>query len=94
MGFGTEGYFRSITSTPDRDTSERYHSTPREASTPIFKIRSYAVRSELKNKVFSAGFCFLLRPDLTAQDRICKIRYFLQFFACFQDPILQRKIGS
>ena len=43
-------------------------------STLIFKIRSCAVRSDLKNKVFSADFCFFLRSDLRAQDRILKIR--------------------
>ena len=47
---------------------------PREARDLIFKIRSWTVRSDLKNNVFSAVFCLFLRSDLTVQDRILKIR--------------------
>ena len=47
---------------------------PREARDLIFKIRSCTVRSDLKNKAFSAVFCLFLRSDLTVQDRILKIR--------------------
>ena len=34
---------------------------PREASTLIYKIRSCAVRPDLKNKVFLADFGFILK---------------------------------
>ena len=47
---------------------------PREARDLISKIRSCTVRSDLKNKAFSAAFCLFLRSDLTVQDRILEIR--------------------
>ena len=47
---------------------------PREASDLIFKIRSCAVRSDLKNKQKTAENTLFLRSDLTVQDRILKIR--------------------
>ena len=47
---------------------------PREARDLISKIRSCTVRSDLKNKAFSAVFCLFLRSDLTVQDRILEIR--------------------
>ena len=51
---------------------------PREARDLIFKIRSCTVRSDLKNnKKKTAENTFFLRSDLTVQDRILKIRYFL-----------------
>ena len=40
----------------------------------ISKIRSCTVRSDLKNKAFSAVFCLFLRSDLTVQDRTLEIR--------------------
>ena len=46
----------------------------REARDLISKIRSCTVRSDHKNKAFSAVFCLFLRSDLTVQDRILEIR--------------------
>ena len=47
---------------------------PREARDLISKIRSCTVRSDLKNKAFSAVVCLFLSSDLTVQDRILEIR--------------------
>ena len=55
-------------------SSNSIDSLPREARDLISKIRSCTVRSDLKNKAFSAVFCLFLRSDLTVQDRILEIR--------------------
>ena len=63
------GYYRLGT-----QEVELEHSKPREARDLISKIRSCTVRSDLKNKAFSAVFSLFLRSDLTVQDRILEIR--------------------
>ena len=55
---------------------------PREARDLISKIRSCTVRSDLKNKAFSAMFCLFLRSDLTVQDRILEIRSLASLGSC------------
>ena len=54
--------------------SRSYKTKPREASTLIFRIRSCAVRSDLKNKHEISRKCFIFKIRLTVQDRILKIR--------------------
>ena len=47
---------------------------PEKRALLVFKIRSCAGRTDLKNKQKSAENALLLRSDLTMQDRILKIR--------------------
>ena len=64
-----------LKNSPSRNSPPKIHlPKPREARDLISKIRSWTVRSDLKNKAFSAVFCLFLRSDLTVQDRILEIR--------------------
>ena len=87
----TKGRCKSLKKRKVRLSARTYHQhqnfcntkkNPREARDLISKIRSCTVRSDLKNKAFSAVFCLFLRSDLAVQDRILEIRSLASLGSC------------
>ena len=80
-----------LTSTGAKTWWHFCRSVPREASTLILKIRSWTVRSDLKNKAFSADFVFIFEIRSSSARSDLKNKCWLLWVLYCSDKNIEQK---